>query len=287
MNTILILLMLFISSKQETKTQQHSCCSVTSTAQFAMLSGDKTFERAHESPLPMNYEAKKGKFISFSVRSPLDKTNDSFDGKAFFVHSDSESNKYLFVIHEWWGLNDYIQQEAERMQTELGNVNVLALDLYDGKIATTSEEAGKLMQSVSEERAKSIINGAIKYAGAKANIATIGWCFGGGWSLQTALLANKQAVGCVMFYGMPEKDSTKLTTLNCEVLGIFAKKDKWISPEVVAEFEKNMKKANKKLTVHSYDADHAFANPSNPHFDKKATEDAHKHVLEFLKKSFK
>ena len=279
--------MLFISSKHETKTQAHSCCSqqdertsVTPTEQFAMLSSDKSFERAHESPLPMNYEAKKGKFISF-------KTNDSIEGKAFFVSSDSESNNYLFMIHEWWGLNDYIKQEAEKMQAELGNVNVLALDLYDGKVATTPEDAGKYMQSVSEEHAKSIINGAIKYVGEKANIATIGWCFGGGWSLQTALLAKKQSVSCIIFYGMPEKDSTKLATLNCDVLGIFAKKDKWISPDVVSQFEKDMKNANKKLTVHSYDADHAFANPSNPHFDKKATEDAHNYVMEFLKKSFK
>jgi carboxymethylenebutenolidase len=243
--------MLFISTK-ENKTETHSCCSVSSTAQFAMLSNDKNFETTHESPLAFNYEAKSGKFISFP-------TKDSLEGKGFFVKADSETNNYLFVIHEWWGLNDYIERESEKLQTELG-VNVLALDLYDGKVATTAEQAGKLMQSVSEERAKAIINGAIQYVGAKAKIGTVGWCFGGGWSMQTSLLAKKQAVGCVIYYGMPEKDSSKLAALNCDVLGIFGTKDKWISPVVVQEFEKNMKKANKTLTVKNYDADHAFAN---------------------------
>ncbi|MBS4029416.1 MAG: dienelactone hydrolase family protein [Ignavibacteriales bacterium] len=283
MNAVIILLMLFISTEKKSQTQQNSCCSVSSTTQFAMLSSDKNFERAHESPLAFNYEAKKGKFISFA-------TNDSLDGKAFLVESDSESDstiRYLFVIHEWWGLNDYIQREAERMQEELGDVNILALDLYDGKVATTPEEAGNLMQSVSEERAKAIIKGAIKYAGGNAKIATIGWCFGGGWSLQTSLIAEKKSVGCIIYYGMPEKDSAKLATLNCDVLGIFGTKDKWISPDVVKEFETNMKKANKSLTVKNYDADHAFANPSNPHYDKKNADDAHKYAVEFLKKSFK
>ncbi len=285
MNIILIFLILILSTEKKSQTEQHSCCS-SPTAQFAMLSSDKTFEAAHLPPDSMKYEPKKGKFISFE-------TGDSLKGRAFEVLGESMSmkaltkKKVLLMIHEWWGLNDYIEREAERMQEELGDVNVLALDLYDGKVATTPEDAGKYMQSVSEERAKAIINGAIKYVGAKSNVATIGWCFGGGWSLQTALLANKQAVGCVMFYGMPEKDSSKLATLNCDVLGIFAKKDKWINPDVVSEFEKNMKKAKKKLTVHSYDADHAFANPSNPHFDKEATSDAHKKVMEFLKTSFK
>ena len=187
MNIILIFLILILSTEKKSQTEQHSCCS-SPTAQFAMLSSDKTFEAAHLPPDSMKYEPKKGKFISFV-------TTDSVKGRAFEVKSEKPSNKYLLMIHEWWGLNDYIEREAERMQEELGDVDVLALDLYDGKVATTAEDAGKYMQSVSEERAKAIINGAIKYVGAKANVATIGWCFGGGWSLQTALLANKQEIG--------------------------------------------------------------------------------------------
>ena len=145
-----------------------------------------------------------------------------------------------------WGLNDFVKKESETIYNELGNVNIIDLDLYDGKSATNAQDAGKLMQGVKEDRAKAIINGAIAYVGPGAHIATLGWCFGGGWSLQTTLLAGKEAVGCVMYYGMPEQDVARLKTLNCDVLGNFANKDQWINPKVVAKFEENMKAADKK-----------------------------------------
>ena len=132
------------------------------------------------------------------------------------------------------------------------------------KVAATADMAGKYMGEVKEERAKAIIAGAEVYAGNNAKFATIGWCFGGGWSLQAALLGGKQAVACVMYYGMPEKDPAKLSALNADVLGLFATKDAWITPQVVKDFEVNMNKAGKKITVKNFDADHAFANPSNP-----------------------
>jgi carboxymethylenebutenolidase len=141
------------------------------------------------------------------------------------------------------------------------------------------------MGEAKEERIRAIIKGALDYAGSKAKVGTIGWCFGGGWSLQTALMAGKQTSACVMYYGMPETDVEKLKTINGPVLGIFAKKDGWINPEKVKEFEANMKLASKKLTLKMYDADHAFANPSNPKFDKEAAADAHKVAVAFLKKN--
>jgi carboxymethylenebutenolidase len=254
-----------------------SCCAPTSTAEFAMLAGDEKFRAAHLDPLPFNYESENGKDISF-------KTADGVDGKGFEIKAAKETNATIFVIHEWWGLNDYIKQEAEKLQKELGNVNVIALDLYDGKLATNQQEAGKYMGEAKEDRIRAIIKGALEYAGPKARVGTIGWCFGGGWSLQMALMAGKQTAACVMYYGMPETDVAKLKTINGPVLGIFAKKDGWINTEKVKEFEANMKKASKKLTVKSYDADHAFANPSNPKFDKEAAADAHKIAVAFLTK---
>ena len=185
------------------------------------------------------------------------------------------------------GLNDYIKKESERLYNDLGNVNVIALDLYDGKVATTREDAGKFMQAVKEDRAQAIIKGAIEYAGPKARIATIGWCFGGGWSLQASIMAGKQDVACVMYYGMPEKSVDRLKTLNADVLGNFANKDQWINPKVVAQFETDMKEAGKKLYVHEFDADHAFANPSNPHYNKDATADAYSKAIPFIKERMK
>lgn len=114
----------------------------------------------------------------------------------------------------------------------------------------------------------------------------MGWCFGG-WSLQSALIGGKQTVGCVMYYGMPEKDVAKLKMLKSDVLGLFAEQDKSISPEIVAQFEKNMAAAGKKVTVKEYPAVHAFANPSNPNYNKVLAEDAHQRALAYLKARLK
>ena len=139
------------------------------------------------------------------------------------------------------------------------------------------------MKGVSDERARTIIEGAIKHAGKKAMFGTIGWCYGGGWSLQASLMAGKKSAACVMYYGMPEEDLKKLKKLNSNVLGIFATKDTYITPEIVSAFKKNMISAGKTITIKSYNADHAFANPSNPKFDKVAADSAHKLALTFLK----
>lgn len=262
-----------------------SCCarpagnlSASATEAFAMLANDKDFSGGHDAPLPYSY-AGEGQMIEF-------KTPDGTPGHGFEIKSAKPSNKYLFVIHEWWGLNDYIKKEAAVFASEMPGVNVIAVDLYDGKVATTPEDAGKYMGEVKSERAVAILKGVEMYAGPKAQFASIGWCFGGGWSLQEALLGGKQTVGCVMYYGMPEKDVTKLKTLNSDVLGIFAAQDKWINPEVVGQFKKDMAAAGKSVTVESYDADHAFANPSNPKYKKDDAAKAHSQALAYLRGRF-
>ena len=263
-----------------------SCCarpagnlSASATESFAMLATNKDFSGGHDAPLPYRYLG-EGKEVEF-------KTPDGKTGHGFEIKSAKPSNKYLFVIHEWWGLNDYIKKEAANFAKEMPGVNVIAVDLYDGKVATTSDEAGKFMGEVKTDRAMAILKGAEMYAGPKAQLASIGWCFGGGWSLQEALLGGKQTVGCVMYYGMPEKDVAKLKTLNSDVLGIFATQDKWINPEVVGQFKKDMGSAGKSVTIESYDADHAFANPSNPKYKKDDAAKAHAQALAYLRGRFK
>jgi carboxymethylenebutenolidase len=260
--------------------QTASCCSKTSTAEFAMLSNNAAFKAGHESPIPFHYVSTNGKMITI-------KTKDGKDANAFEIKAANPTVNYLIVIHEWWGLNDYIKREAERLQNELTAVNVIALDLYDGKVATNPDEAAKFMGEAKEDRIRAIINGGIAYAGSSARIQTVGWCFGGGWSLQTSIAAGKQGAGCVMYYGMPEKDPAKLKMLNAPVLGLFASKDGWITPEIVKQFESDMKSNNKEITVKMFDADHAFANPSNPKYDKVAAAEANEMALAFLKKNLR
>lgn len=264
--------------------QTMSCCAKpaaapNATEAFAMLASNEDFSGGHDAPLPFTYQG-NGEMIEF-------KTTDGQTSRAFAIKSNIRSDKYLLIIHEWWGLNDYIKQEAARFAKELPGVNVLALDLYDGQVAADADQAGKLMQGVKTDRAQAIIKGALLYAGPQAQIASIGWCFGGGWSIQTALLAGSKAKACVAYYGMPEKDVTKLKTLNTDVLFVFAKQDKWINEQVVEQFKKDMATAKKSLTVKSYDADHAFANPSNPKYNKAYAEEAHAASLAYLKKGLK
>ena len=256
------------------------CCQAPSaTAAFASLGNDANFRNAHGAPGIISF-AEKGKMISFP-------TPDGKNGTAYFVAAANKSSNYLVVFHEWWGLNEFIKRQSELYADSLKNVNVIAVDLYEGQVATDADAATKLMQAVNEKRAVDIVKGALMYAGKNSKIATIGWCFGGGWSMQGALLAGNQLKGCVMYYGMPETDLNKLKTLGSDVLFIWAKKDQWINEKVKDDFVKNMQAAGKKLTVKEYDDDHAFANPSNPHYDKEATADAQKISLNYLRGAFK
>ena len=241
---------------------------------------NSAFVASHLPPLPFTLEGPKGQMVLF-------KTPDGKNGRAYVVKSDKPTDKVVFMFHEWWGLNDYIKREADNLCAELGDADVYALDLYDGEIATTPADAQKLMTGLKDDRARAIIHGAMVMAGAKAKIASIGWCMGGMWSMQSALLEAKHAVGCVMYYGMPENDLKKLKTLNCDIIGFFGTQDKFINPDVVKKFQDNMKAAGKKIEVHSYDAVHAFANPSNPKYDRASADDAHAKALLYLKDRLK
>ena len=272
-----VLMIYCVSSFAQKKSA--TCCTPTATEQFALLANDKNFVMQHDVPLPFKYNSVNGADITF-------KAADGTDAHGWMVKASKPTDYYLFVIHEWWGLNDYIKQETEKLANDLG-VNAIAIDLYDKQIASTPDDARKLIQSVKTERAISIIKGAYNYAGEKAKVFTIGWCFGGSWSLQTAILGGANVKGCIMYYGMPEKEISKLKNLNCDVIGFFGSKDGGISPQVVEEFKANMKAAGKNLAAYDYDADHAFANPSNPHFNKEATADSYAKSIAFIRERMK
>jgi len=279
LSVILILLTFTASWAQLKKTA--SCCSNPYAAPmaFALLTHDRQFASGHESPLPYKHISDVGKMITFA-------TPDGKTGSAYELKATKPSDKYLLVYQEWWGLNEHIKKEAETYFNDLKDVNVLALDLYDGKIATEASEAVKLVQAAQPERIANIIKGAQAYAGQKAEFASIGWCFGGSWSLQSAIITGKQAKGCVMFYGMPEKDVARLKTLNCDVLGFFAGREKNINPAVVKQFEADMKAAGKDVKTKIYDAEHAFANPSNPNYHREYAAETHQMAVAYLKDRF-
>ncbi len=258
------------------KAEVIECLNMETQQAYQVEASTPAFAGMHPSPMVVNPENLLGKMMSF----------DAADGKqanAYFIAAKKKSNKYLIVIQEWWGLNENIKMEADKYYTDLGDVNVIAVDMYDGKVAATPDSAMKLVRGADMGRMTAIMQGAIKYAGSKASIYSVGWCFGGMWSLQTAILAGPQAKGSVMYYGRPETNMEKLKSIQCDIIGFFGNLDQSPSPTMVNDFEKNMKEAGKNLSVNRYQAGHGFANPSNPSYNAAAKEDAYAKAIAFLK----
>jgi carboxymethylenebutenolidase len=275
----MLVIALWISSTS-TKSTSNLTTSITmchnTTQAFAKLADDPSFGIAHEDPQysKLVFQA-KGEMITYPV-------TEGVLANAYVVASANESKDVLFVVHEWYGLNDFVKSQADIFSEKFPNMTVIALDLYDGKVADNRTDAATYMQAVQTERALAIINGAKTYIGSEANVYTVGWCFGGGWSLQTAIEMGDQAKGAIMFYGMPETNMERLATLKCDVLGIFAGQDQWITEQVAADFKESMSKLPNELILKSYDADHGFANPSNPIYDEKASTDAYQEMESFI-----
>ncbi|AEE49259.1 dienelactone hydrolase family protein [Haliscomenobacter hydrossis] len=245
---------------------------------MAAFVDDPKFVALHPSPLPLDY-AEMGSSVNF-------KTPDGQTANGYMIKAKKKSKKWLFVYQEWWGLNDYIKKQSDIFYTDLGGaVNVIALDMYDGKVTSDPKEAGGFMRGVQETRLESIVKGAMMMAGKKAKIANVGWCFGGGWSLKSAILGGKQTVGSVMYYGMPVQDVEKLKTLNSDVLGLFATEE-YISKKVIEDFAANMKTAGKSLNYKIFGGVHGFANPSNPKHDPAMSKEAYDIAIGYLKQKF-
>jgi carboxymethylenebutenolidase len=190
----------------------------------------------------------------------------------------------IVVIHEWWGLNANIEHWADRLAT--AGWAAVAVDLYRGAVATTRDEAMAAVKAVEPDHARATIKAAIDFLATDPRIAAktravIGWCFGGGWSLQSAI-AFPELNGAIIYYGQLETDPDKLAAIRGRVLGIFGDKDKGIPPEVVNQFDAALGRTRVWHRILRYDADHAFANPSNPKYDETAAAAAWRRVLAFL-----
>lgn len=192
----------------------------------------------------------------------------------------------VIMIHEWWGLNENITNMADQLAAE-GYV-VLAVDLYAGKSATSPEDATKLMQASMKD--KSPLEDNLKQAIAflegkgKSKIGVMGWCFGGMWTLNTALLAPDKVDAAVIYYGRVQSDTVALEALNMPILGIFAAEDKGIPLDSVKAFESALIDLGKNAEIIIYpDVDHAFANPSGNNYSETEAKDAWGRTLQFFK----
>ena len=190
----------------------------------------------------------------------------------------------IIVVHEWWGLNGHMEAWADRLAA-LGWA-ALAVDLY-GKVAKDPDEAMAMGKAVDETKGKATMHAALEFLMSDARTkspvqAVIGWCFGGAWSLKAAI-AEPELDGAIIYYGHLETDPAKLAPIKASVLGIFGNNDPGIPPEEVNKFEAALKQAGVKHAIHRYDAQHAFANPSNTEkYDEKNAAAAWGKVQAFL-----
>ncbi len=181
----------------------------------------------------------------------------------------NENAPTILLIHEWWGLNDQIKSVAAEL-AQHGYI-ALAVDLYDGSVAGSGDEAMSLMKAVNPETATQTLSSWIEFLRGhekgNSKVATMGWCFGGGWSLNASVATEVDAT--IVYYGRVTTAADKLKSLKGPVLGHFGTLDKSINQEMVSGFESQMQEAGKsdQLTVHWYEANHAFANPTGSRYD--------------------
>ena len=192
----------------------------------------------------------------------------------------------LIVLHEWWGLNDGIRAMADRLAAE-GYI-VLAVDLFGGQSTISPGEARELMQEVVEdpESANENIRQAfnfVKHVADAPRIGTLGWCFGGGWSLNTAMLFPDELDATVIYYGQVTNDEDKLRPISSPILGLFGEDDTGIPVASVREFEDALQRLRKNHEIEIYPGTgHAFANPSGRNYNSVVAEKAWEKTLEFL-----
>jgi len=191
--------------------------------------------------------------------------------QAFVVYNDSIKGKRpaVIVIPEWWGLNDYPKMRA-RMLAKLGYV-AMALDVYgDGKVAETpdSAQAYAMPFYMHPEKAKARIDAAIAKLRTYDNVDTaeigaIGYCFGGGVLLNTARLGDDLR-GVVSFHGSLIGTPARKDLLRTKILVCHGNADKFVTPDMVAAFKKQMDSIGAVYTFIGYDsATHAFTNPAS------------------------
>lgn len=250
-------------------------------------------------------------FISFSILAPIlllgiaMKTQSEAlpEGKTVSYKSDGEMVSgflvtpegkgpfpAIVVIHEWWGLNDQVKGEAQRLAKE--RYATLVVDLYRGKVTNDPEEAHELMRGLPEDRAVRDMLAAVSYLKTlpdvkRDRIGSIGWCMGGGYSLSLAI-NSPDVSACAIYYGRLLTDKNQLGKIKASVIGFFGEQDKGIPPASVKAFERDMRTLGKNVNTYIYPgAGHAFANEQRSSYNANAANDSWNKTLAFFEKNLK
>lgn len=210
-----------------------------------------------------------------------------------FLATPEKPGRYpaLIVVHEWWGLNDWVKEQTVKLASQ-GYV-ALAVDLYRGKVAADASEAHELSRGLPNDRAVlDLMAGIVYLAGRndvdRGHIGTIGWCMGGGFAVQLAVHVPRLAA-CVVNYGALPTDPNELQNIGAPILGNFGAEDRGITPADVQAFQKTMETLGRRVDIKIYDgAGHGFENPNNTNgYRPQAAEDAWNRTIAFLNKALK
>jgi carboxymethylenebutenolidase len=195
----------------------------------------------------------------------------------------------VVVIQEWWGLVGHIKNVCDRFAAE--GFSALAPDLYHGQTASEPDAAGKLFMALNIAQAEKDLRAAAKYLAAQsstAKLGAVGFCMGG----QLALFAgtvNPNVGAVVDFYGIHPNVTPDYTKLGGPVLGLFAEKDAFVTPQAAKDVDAAIKKAGKQSEIHIYPGvDHAFFNDERADvYNKAAADDAWRRTLGFFRQLLK
>lgn len=281
------------ASAQNTDTDTNMNANTTDSSALAtnVVSNNGTLNLSNSSlslqNKTVNYHANSQGYLVYPV-------NATASGTPTSITTDNKLPAVV-MIHEWWGLNDNIKNMANELAKE-GYV-VLAVDLYNGQVASTPEEAMQLVGSVRENQSEAIANlqNAVRYLSSLQNvnsskIASLGWCFGGGQSLQLALNTEPEnpLAASIIYYGNLVTDQQQLSKIKWPILGIFGNEDQSIPVDQVNKFKESLNALNIPNEIHIYEGvGHAFANPTGDSFAPKETQDAWQKTLAFLDRYLK
>jgi len=197
----------------------------------------------------------------------------------------------IVVIHEWWGLNDWVKEQTEKLAAQ-GFV-ALAVDLYRGAVTTNTEDAKELSRGLPDDVAVADLTGAFDYLAARADvdhdhIGAIGWAMGGGYALKLAMHQPRLAA-CVVNYGPLPTDPNDIGMIWAPLLGNFGADDHGVTPDDVHSFEKTLTTLKRRVDIKIYDgAGHGFENPADtPGYNAQAAADAWARTIAFLNKSLR
>ena len=202
----------------------------------------------------------------------------------FYAHP-SATGTYpgVVMIHEWWGLNDHIKDKAMELASQ--GYNVLAVDLYGGRVAGTSSEAMRYRSETTPEETTRNTRSAVTFLGnaGSEKIASLGWCYGGGKSLELAM-SGETLDATVIYYGSLSTSTQALGVIDWPVLGIFGAEDRSISTTTVDQFREALDEAEIPNQIYVYPGvGHAFANPSGDNYSSTEANDAWEKTLAFLR----